>query len=60
MNSFSHQQQQQQWSIMQQQNWQQWQTWQQQYQQWHLQYGDKVHYPYIKTMIYLNFLLQLF
>lgn len=31
-----------QWTAMQQQNWQQWSQWQQQYAQWHKQYGDKV------------------
>ncbi|XP_013136278.1 PREDICTED: YLP motif-containing protein 1-like isoform X2 [Papilio polytes] len=30
-----------QWTLIQQQNWQQWAQWQQQYAQWHLQYGDK-------------------
>ncbi|XP_022112361.2 YLP motif-containing protein 1 isoform X2 [Pieris rapae] len=30
-----------QWSLMQQQNWQQWAQWQQQYAQWQTQYGDK-------------------
>ncbi|XP_069691442.1 YLP motif-containing protein 1-like isoform X2 [Periplaneta americana] len=31
----------QQWSVVQQHNWQQWQQWQQQFQQWQQQYGDK-------------------
>lgn len=31
-----------QWTAMQQQNWQQWAQWQQQYVQWQTQYGDKV------------------
>lgn len=33
---------QEQWAVMQQQNWQQWAQWQQQYSQWQTQYGDKV------------------
>ncbi|KPJ06542.1 YLP motif-containing protein 1 [Papilio machaon] len=30
-----------QWTLIQQQNWQQWAQWQQQYAQWQIQYGDK-------------------
>ncbi|XP_013172902.1 PREDICTED: uncharacterized protein LOC106121689 isoform X1 [Papilio xuthus] len=30
-----------QWTLIQQQNWQQWAQWQQQYAQWQMQYGDK-------------------
>jgi YLP motif-containing protein 1 len=33
---------QQQWNVVEQQQWQQWQQWQQQFQQWQQQYGDKV------------------
>lgn len=33
---------QEQWAMMQQQNWQQWSQWQQQYAQWQSQYGEKV------------------
>lgn len=31
-----------QWTAIQQQNWQQWSQWQQQYAQWQNQYGGKV------------------
>jgi hypothetical protein len=35
---------QQQWNVVEQQQWQQWQQWQQQFQQWQQQYGDKVQF----------------
>lgn len=48
---------QEQWSAMQQQNWQQWSQWQNQYAQWHKQYGDKVGLFFIPTIkLYRNFL----
>lgn len=40
---------QEQWALMQQQNWQQWTQWQQQYAQWQNQYGEKVKYLGIST-----------